>query len=285
MQIGFNYTLGSTYPLVRQMAQDGEIDFCELLIDNFLQVPPAELAAAFPCPLGFHIMFSRFLENDQATLEALAERLRDYIAVLRPLYVSDHVATFTHQGRHLYHLAEVDYRSGYPALRARVQWWQQQLGVRLHLENYPSILEGGHDAPDFFARLMDDTGCGVLFDVSNAVCAQRNCGLPLDAWLPVAARASHFHVAGYAESVLAPKLTLDTHDGDMAADTLAWLQALHPLIDVPGHTLTYERDAAIDPAAVRAEVHRLRTLFDGSADDGSADAHSHDRTDASLAAH
>ncbi len=269
MQIGFNYTLGSTYPFVRQMAQDGEIDYCELLIDNFLQVPPAELAAAFPCPLGLHIMFSRFLENDQAALEALAQRLRDYIAVLRPLYVSDHVATFTHQGRHLYHLAEVDYRAGYAALRARVQWWQQQLGVRLHLENYPSLLPGGHDAPDCFTRLMDDTGCGLLFDLSNAVCAQRNCGLALDAWLPVAARASHFHVAGYGESMLAPKLALDTHDADLADDTMAWLRALRPLIDAPGHTLTYERDAAIDAAAVRAEVRRLRALF--AADPAPAD--------------
>ena len=266
MKLGFNFTLGGTYPLVCEMARAGEMDFCELLVDNFLQIPPAELAEAFPCPVAFHIMFSRFLENEQSALEALAERLRDYIAVMRPLYVSDHIATFSHEGRQLYHLAEVDYATAYPAVRARVQWWQELLGTRVHLENYPSIMAGGRDAPAFFERLAADTGCGVLFDVSNAVCAWRNCGVALADWQPVITSASHFHVAGYGESILAPKLTLDTHDTDLAPDTLGWLHDLRAQIDAPGHTLTYERDSDIEPDAVRAELRRLRTLLGADAD-------------------
>ena len=46
MQIGLNFTLGSTLEMVQRLIREGEIDYCELLIDNFLHVPPAELAGA-----------------------------------------------------------------------------------------------------------------------------------------------------------------------------------------------------------------------------------------------
>lgn len=35
MDIGFNFTLGNTLPMVQRFRDDGLIDYCELLIDNF----------------------------------------------------------------------------------------------------------------------------------------------------------------------------------------------------------------------------------------------------------
>ena len=177
MQIGLNFTLGNTLDLVQRLIREGEVDYCELLIDNFLHVPPHELAGAFDCPIGFHIMFSKFLESDPEYLESMAARLRTYIDVLKPMYVSDHVARFNHNGRQLYHLAELDYRSEYDAVRQRVERWQEKLGQRLYLENYPSIMDSGCDAPGFFERITQETGGGMFFDASNAVCAHHNCGL------------------------------------------------------------------------------------------------------------
>ncbi len=261
MKIGFNFSLGTTYPLVTQLVRERAIDFCEILIDNFLQVPAVELAAAFDCPVAFHIMFSKYMESDQAALEDLAARLREYIDILRPLYVSDHIAAFSHLGRHLYHLAEVDYAGAYRQIRERTLWWQERLGCRVHLENYPSIMDGGHDAPAFFARLTKETGCGLLFDISNAVCAQRNCGLPLDAWSPLAAEARHFHIAGFTGSILSPRLAIDAHDTDLAPDTLAYLERIGPALALPGRTLTYERDGNIEYEAIVRDLHRLRTAL------------------------
>ena len=97
-------------------------------------------------------------------------------------------------------------------MRERVDWWQQALGCQLLLENYPSIMDGGHDAPAFHERLYRDTGAGVLFDASNAVCAHLNCGVPLEAWEGIIESSSHFHTAGYNLSILQPHLILDTHD-------------------------------------------------------------------------
>lgn len=59
---------------------------------------------------------------------------------------------FSHQGRQLYHLAEIDYPTAYAQVREQVLFWQDQLGMPLYLENYPSILDGGHDAPAFFSN-------------------------------------------------------------------------------------------------------------------------------------
>jgi methanobactin biosynthesis cassette protein MbnB len=264
MLIGLNFTLGNTLDMVQRLVSEGEIDYCELLIDNFLQVPPRELAEAFDCPVGLHIMFSKFLESDPGYLESMAARLRDYIDILKPMYVSDHVARFNHNGRQLYHLAELDYQSEYDAVRQRVEWWQERLGQRLYLENYPSIMDSGCDAPEFFERIMRDTGAGILFDASNAICALHNCGLALDSWENIIDSTPHFHVAGYNYSILEPKVVLDTHDGELAPDTLAFLERYKDRFDKPGATMTYERDDNIEYDAIVADLRKIRAVFGNS---------------------
>jgi uncharacterized protein len=259
--IGFNYTLGSTYEMVRRLIDEKHIDYCELLIDNFLHVPPAELAESFDCPIGFHIMLSRFLECQEDLLEDIAKQLRAHIAVLRPLYVSDHVAHFSHRGKRLFHLGELDYHADYDMARKRVDIWQEMLGQRLYLENYPSIMDGGWDAPAFFMRLIEDTGAGVLFDASNAVCALRNCGAPLELWDDVIASTRHFHVSSYSNSFIEPYITVDAHDGLMAPDTLSFLRRRRNLFDKPGATMTYERDVNIEYDTIVEDLVRLREIF------------------------
>ena len=145
MQIGFNFTTNGTLDMVQRMIQERQIDYCELLIDNFLHVPPKELIDAFECPVGFHIMRSQHLERDRETLEKLAKRIRFLIEAINPVYVSDHLLRFTNDGRNFHFLGEIDYKK-YDAIRVRVEQWQEMLGTHLYLENYPSIMEGGWDA-------------------------------------------------------------------------------------------------------------------------------------------
>jgi methanobactin biosynthesis cassette protein MbnB len=266
MQIGFNFTVGDTLALTQRLIHEQQIDYCELLIDNFLHVPPQELKDAFACPLGFHIMFSKFLENDAASLSLMAERLQEYIAVLQPLYVSDHIACFSHRGRQLHHLAELDYTRNYDRVCRRVIEWQAQLGQRLYLENYPSMMDGGCAAPDFFERLIDDSGAGILFDVSNAICASRNCGMPPTAWRKLMASTRHFHVGGYSRSILAPHLALDTHDTALADDTLSFIAQHRAMFCRPGTTITYERDANLGYDDIVADLNALRAALDNSTD-------------------
>ncbi|MBN2700835.1 MAG: methanobactin biosynthesis cassette protein MbnB [Methylothermaceae bacterium] len=262
MRIGFNFTLGGTLDTVKRLVAEKKIDYCELLIDNFLHVPPKELESAFECPVSFHIMFSKFLENDLECLESLAQRLRTYIEVLQPIYISDHIARFTHEGRQLYHLAEPEYYRDYEAMRPRIEWWQDQLEQRLFLENYPSIMDNGTDAPWFFERLVQQTGAGVLFDASNAICGKHNCGVPLNAWDPIIDSTHHFHVAGYTESILLPKILLDTHDRTLSPETLDFLKCYRKRFDQPQATMTYERDDNIDYEEIVSDLESLRRIFE-----------------------
>jgi uncharacterized protein len=261
MQIGFNFTLGSTLPLFRQLISERRIDFVEILIDNFLQVDPKELAAAFDCPVALHIMFSKFLEKDLDFLEDLARRLRTYIDALKPVYVSDHLVRFSHNGRNLFHLVELDYASEYYAVRERVEWWQDKLGQRLYLENYPSIMDGGREAPGFLERLTSETGAGVLFDVSNAVVANLNCGLPLESWRNIISATEHFHVAGYNTSFIEPHIIVDLHDSEFSRETITFLESCRQHCEKPGATITYERDTNIEHESISVDLDNLRRIF------------------------
>jgi methanobactin biosynthesis cassette protein MbnB len=261
MRIGFNFTQGAALPLIQRLLAERHIDFCEILIDNFVHLPPVELKQAFDgCAVGFHIMQSRFLESDSHALESLSARLRLFIDAMQPLYVSDHLALFSHDGRELHHLAEINYRADRKRIFERVVRWQDQLGCPLLLENFPSIMDGAHDAPSFFEDLHTQTGAGLLFDISNAICAMRNSGARIERWLPLIARSQHFHVAGYAPSIMQPPITLDTHDSPLAADTMDFLRSHAAEIGVHDNTLTYERDGNLDEASIVADLHQLREI-------------------------
>ena len=62
-------------------------------------------------------------------------------------------------------------------------------------------------------------------------------------------------------SVLEPKLILDTHDSELADDTLDYLRQWRTRFDKPGATLTYERDNNLDEASIARDLRCLRAVF------------------------
>lgn len=153
MLIGVNLASPHSLPVVRALLRQGEAEFCEILVDNFLHLDPESLRIEIgSVPTAFHVMWSRFIERDSADLRALAMQLRRFMDVFRPLYVSDHLARFTHAGRRLALLAEVRYRDDYASICSRVHLWQEFLGSQLLLENFPSVLGQDANQPVFFSN-------------------------------------------------------------------------------------------------------------------------------------
>jgi hypothetical protein len=263
MKIGINWSSPRRLPVVRALLANGRASFCEILIDNFLHCGAEDIASLFPgTPISFHIMNSQFIQRDVKELSLLGATLRGLIRNLNPLYVSDHLALFSCEGRRLPMPMEVDYARDFALARERVGLWQELLGVPLLIENYPSILDEGRAQPDFLGALAKETGAGVLFDLSNAVVANKNCGVPLAAWSDIIRRAHHFHAAGYTLSDTKPPIVRDSHDAALSPDTLIFLRgALELMRDPETSSIVVERDGNIeeeswsrDLEAVRAEI-------------------------------
>jgi uncharacterized protein (UPF0276 family) len=262
MKIGANWTSPRHLAVIRALLEEGSVSFCEVMIDNYLHIDPESLKSAFPgTPLAFHIMNSRFVRRDLSELKALAARLKPFLRELRPVYVSDHLALFSHEGRRLPFPQEIDYRDDRAAVLERVKLWQDLLGTPVLFENYPSILDGGRAQPEFLEELVRKTGAGLLLDLSNAVVARRNCGLALEAWTPLVKRAERFHAAGYRSADTVPPIVQDSHDCELSVETLDFLRRSKPLTAGRECSLVIERDADIaveswskDIAAARAAL-------------------------------
>jgi uncharacterized protein (UPF0276 family) len=239
---------------VKALIADGHAGFCEIMIDNFLHLPVDALRECFEgIDVSFHIMNSRFIQRDAHELELLAQTLKPWIAGLRPIYVSDHLASFFHEGRQLPFPMEVDYDGGYGLIKERFSRWQDLVGAPVLLENYASMLDSGRGQPDFLERLTAETGTGLLFDFSNAVVAWENSGLALERWTPLIAKTRHFHVSGFRRSDGDPVIAIDSHDVDLAPETINFIAQSSAAWAVGAErTLVVERDAPLDVAIPRS---------------------------------
>jgi uncharacterized protein (UPF0276 family) len=246
LKVGVNWTKAAHAPLMSELMRSGRADYCEILIDNFLHTPAHELAEVLGgAPVAFHIMHSRFLERSEEQLVHIAKRIREMARELRPLYISDHLLRFTSGGRELVVLPELDYERVYDHVRERVTWWQNALDVQVCFENYPSILDSGLKQPAFFEALLADTKAGLLFDLSNSICAQRNCGVDPAAWDGLLRNTTHFHTAGYELSANPPHIAVDTHGQPLAEDTLALIRRVTRQLPQP-MTICVERDEKVE---------------------------------------
>ena len=265
VSVGVNWTRAVHLPLIRRMVREGQADFVEILIDNFLHVEPEDMLTALDgAPVAFHIMHSRFLERTEVQLAFMASRIRTMARELRPLYISDHLLRFTVGGREVPFLPELDYGRGYEHARQRVASWQEQLGARVLFENYPSIFDSGREQPAFLERLFRETGAGLLFDVSNAVCTHRNCQLPLAAWDALLEHTTHFHVGGYEPSSEAPFVSLDLHGSALADDTLDYLERVFSRQNT-ALTISVERDNHVELEPWRKDILAVRARWEQAA--------------------
>jgi uncharacterized protein (UPF0276 family) len=255
MQIGINLARETFLPSIQKLYAEKSIGFVEILIDNFLHLDPRRTREELgEVPVAFHIMSSHFLEAPEEELAQLALRVSQFARALDPIYVSDHIGQFRVNQRLLPRPAECQYREDYAHLSKRVALWQEMLDTLLYCEVFPSADAHGRDQPEFFERLLADTGARVLFDISNIVVGELNGGAPRAAWAPLAAKAERLHVAGYR---LVEEVVIDSHDTNLSDDTLQYLESISPSLRA-GQSIVVERDANFDLESVAADIEHVR---------------------------
>lgn len=264
MRVGINLTSNKSLLVAKKLIDNNCIDFCEILVDNFISYDPSmifDLIGNFP--ISFHIMNSRFLERSFEDLKELSGIIRNWINVIKPLYISDHIAKFTVNGRLIAKLGEINYLDDYEMVKSKVEKWQDILQSKIFFENFPSFLDYESNQIDFLESLKSETLCGILFDFSNAVIASENSSYKVDKWADLAISSEHFHIAGYRPSDSLPTLLIDTHDCPISTKSIGFFQdCLKQSEKNENKTIVLERDSGIDFNYCLSDIDKIRKEID-----------------------
>jgi uncharacterized protein (UPF0276 family) len=231
----------------------------EILWDNYCALDPVQLAddlAVIADRVMLHVMWSRLLEVDDAAFGDYLARLARHVRVLRPLAVSDHLCRFRIGGTFVGSGQEYAY-DAFALARDRIARYQDAIGQPLLIENNASLEQPVAKQVAFLHELMEAAGCGILYDISNAVVGELNgCGRA-EQWRPlIAGRALRCHIGGYDYDAEVDR-QIDSHASDVSRATQ---DALRELLRAPGiriESITYERDLNRTVDAVAADLRRI----------------------------
>lgn len=171
------------------LANRTRIDFLEIIADNYLREPGAlaaleELCALFPViPHGVDLSIGSVMPLEPAYLRGI-KRVSD---LTRSPYYSEHLCMTRVPGRDIGHLAPLWFTEALLwHVTEQVMRLQEYLGKPLILENVTYMLElpqSTMSQAEFFQRLVEATGCGVLLDVTNVFINATNHHFDPDAFL------------------------------------------------------------------------------------------------------
>lgn len=195
------------------------------------------------------------------------QRLRELIAHLQPVLVSEHLCWSSVGGVYANDLLPLPYTEEALAhVVERVQQVQESLGRQILLENVSSYVEFADTAmpeAEFVAEVARRSGCGLLLDVNNIFVSASNHGFDAQRYLEAIPRGAvrEIHLAGFvARDVDGGRLLIDTHSAPVADAVWAlYRRALQRFGAVP--TLI-EWDADLPPlAGLLAEAHKADAVL------------------------
>jgi len=216
----------------------------EVMPDHFFADPDAIVPLAERYPIVFHdVGMSVATAGDTSVARARLQRIRALAELAKPMLFSEHLAiTRSPSGVDLGHLAPVWYTDEVLELVCdRVRALQDVLGIPVALENIsaPFVIPGAMSEPEFFARLVERTGCSMLLDVTNVLVDSRNHGFDARARVreyPLAA-VRQVHLAGGVRDH--DGRWIDSHSEPVAAESYA---LLGELAGSPLQAIVVERD-------------------------------------------
>ncbi len=202
----------------RLLEEPPPVDFIEAVSENFMGRggrPWAVLEKVRrDVPVALHGVSLSIGGTDPLSADYLRS-LRDLIARVEPLLVSDHLCWGSHAGRYAHDLLPLPYTE--EALRhvvARVIEVQEALGRSILLENvssYVTFRGSTMSEWEFLSEVARQADCGILLDVNNVYVSARNHGFDPRDYLDgiPADRVRQIHLAGHVDH---GTHLLDTHD-------------------------------------------------------------------------
>lgn len=242
-----------------------EIDFLEITADHYLDAPSekreelALLASHFRLiPHGLDLSLGSAEGLDMPYVEKLAALVEQVL----PPWWSEHLAFTRAGGISIGHLAPMPFtREALRALTRNIREVQRHISVPLILENisFSFTWPGAEmNEPEFLRLLTEETGCGLLLDVTNLHANARNHGYDPRAFLEAlpAERVVQLHFVGVEES---GGQVIDSHARPTTPAIWELLDQVLAAFPVRGAIL--ERDENLPPfTELLPELQRARAL-------------------------
>ena len=193
-------------------------------------------------------------------------RVKNLFARIKPVFVSDHLAWSAVDGVHLNDLLPLPYNDNtLDTFATNVARAQDVLDRRILVENpsrYLAIEGASMDEPEFLARLVARTGCGLLLDINNVHVSAVNLGFEARDYLAriPGEMVEEIHLAGYTPSTEHPGLLLDTHSRPVA--DAVWELYEDTVARIGPRPTLIEWDAEVPSlAALAAEMARAQEVL------------------------
>lgn len=242
------------------------IDFLELLTDQFIEEPRhirevEEVCAVFPAiPHGIGLSVGSAGGLDDDYLQAI-KRISD---ITGSPYYSEHLCMTRAPGIDIGHLSPLWFTEEVLAQTiANVRHAQEVLEKPLVLENVTYLFDipgGTISQAEFFQRLVAETGCGILLDLTNVYINSVNHGLDPIAFieaLPLE-RVVQVHLAG---GYWAHNMLIDGHSEPVQEESWRLLEFLVGKIDLRACILEHDANFPETIAPLLEQVARARAIM------------------------
>ena len=241
----------------------------EILPDHFFADPDAIAPLAERYAIVFHdVGLSIASAGGEELRRARIARIKQLAQIAKPVLFSDHLAlTRGPSGIDLGHLAPIWRSEAQLALIVdRVRGLQDTLAVPVALENIaaPFEIPGGMPEPEFFTRLVEATGCGMLLDATNLLLNARNERFDVRARLrdyPLEA-VQQVHLAG--GFIDGAGVWIDSHSEPVESESYALLGELGRARNAL-RTIVVERDDHLgELAELTREAEQAQRIWEGA---------------------
>lgn len=199
------------------------IPWFEILTDNYLVDGGPLLyhldAISQRTPIVMHGVGLSLGSTDPINSHYL-NKVRDLIARVQPVYVSDHLCWVSVDGAYLHELLPLPYTDDViNHVSERIKQVQDSLGRQILIENVSSYLTYQQSTMpewEFINKIAAKADCGILLDVNNIYVSAINHDFNPITYLQAIepARVKQFHIAGFEDC---GQYLLDNHGGAVAS--------------------------------------------------------------------
>jgi uncharacterized protein (UPF0276 family) len=169
-------------------------------------------------PISLHGVGLSIGSADELNWQHL-KKWRDLIGRIHPCLISDHLAWSSINGHYLHDLLPLPYtEEALSHIVERVKQVQDYLQRQILIENIASYVSYPHSTIpewEFLTALAQQSGCGILLDVSNVYISGTNLNFDPYAYL-AALSTEHIqevHLAGFTSTILSEKeVLIDSHN-------------------------------------------------------------------------